>query len=233
MSGPSRAEWTELYSETLDSDACLMPTDPLPFVDEIEAILSEESCERVLEAAAGEGRNTQRLAETVSEYHACDISADALKTCKRRAGSQATIREADIRSLPYTSPFGATILLDALTHFRDVELVLRELQRVTETGGYVIFNMPIDGDDAATNGELIADYGPLCEYEYRNDNYSTTYMFISNYRQFCELLSSLQLPIDCVSSWEWRDPPHPEYRNETHDHKNLLLYARVTDARGN
>lgn len=228
MTDDTGKQWTELYHANEDEDAPLMPSEPLPFVEEIVGVLEERGYGTVLEAAAGEGRNSQRFVEAVPDLHVCDISEEALSVCAERTGGRVTSRRADVRDLPYgDGAFEATIMLDALTHLREVELVLRELVRVTEAGGHVVFNMPVEGDDAASTGELVDDWGPLAEYEYAKEGHDVTYMFVGERDRFTALLSSYGLRVERVTTWEWRDPPHPQYRREEHDHRNVVVYART------
>ena len=228
MTEDTGKQWTELYHKNANEGEPLMPSEPLPFVDEITAYLNEYDHETILEAAAGEGRNSQRFVTFIPDLHACDISKEALEVCTERTEGEVTTWEADVRNLPYEDgQFNATIMLDALTHLRDAELVLRELIRVTTEGGHVIFNMPVKGDDAESTSELLADWGALKEYEYRKEGHEVTYMFIGEQDRFTTLLSSFGLQIEQVTTWEWHDPPHPQYRLEEHDHKNIVVYARV------
>lgn len=221
-------QWSELYHENETEKEPLMPSEPLPSVGEIIDILTEHNHETVLEAAAGEGRNSQEFVNSIPDLHGCDISEEALEVCSTRTDEESTLRRADVRDLPYENgQFDATILLDALTHFRGLELVLRELIRVTATDGHVIFNMPIEGDDAESTSEFCADWGPLKEYNYGKEGHDVTYMFVGEQDRFTTLLSSLGLRIEKITTWEWRDPPHPQYRLEEHDHKNIVVYART------
>ncbi|RBI59504.1 hypothetical protein DMJ13_23165 [halophilic archaeon] len=227
MTEDTGKQWTELYHENADEDESLMPSEPLPFVDGVTALLDEYGHETVLEAAVGEGRNSQKFAKSISNLYGCDISEEALGVCAERTDGEITTRQADVRSLPYDNgQFDATIMLDALTHLREVELVLRELIRVTADGGHVIFNMPVEGDDAGSTSELIANWGVLREYEYRKEGHHVTYMFVGDQKRFTTLLSAFDLQIERVTTWEWRDPPHPQYRLEEHSHKNIVVYAR-------
>lgn len=228
MTEDTRKQWTELYHKNADKDEPLMPSEPLPFIDEVIASLDEYNHGTVLEAAAGEGRNSQQFVKTISNLHGCDISEEALSVCTEQTDGKITTRKADVRSLPYDAgEFDMTIMLDALTHLREVELVLRELIRVTAKNGLIIFNMPVEGDDAASTSEFIADWGVFREYEYRKEGHDVTYMFVGEQDQFTTLLSSFGLEIERVTTWEWRDPPHPQYRLEEHNHKNIVVYART------
>lgn len=228
MTEETGKQWTELYQKNTNQEKPLMPSEPLPFVDEITAALNEHSHTTVLEAAAGEGRNSQQFVKSIPDLHGCDISKEALEVCTKRTEGEITAREADVRDLPYDDRrFDAVIMLDALTHLREVELVLRELIRVTAKNGHVIFNMPVAGDDAESTSELVADWKALKEYEYREGEYNVTYMLVGDQARFTTLLSSFGLRIEQVTTWEWRDPPHPQYRREEHDHKNIVVYARA------
>lgn len=223
----STDQWTELYHQTADSNDTLMPSEPLPFVGEVETFLTDHDHREVLEAAAGEGRNSQRLVESTPELHVCDISEEALEICEQRAGGVSEARQADVQNLPYESEsFDATLMFDALTHLRPIELVLRELARVTSRDGHVVFNMPIEGDDAAATGDRVGRYGAVEEYRYQRSGYDVTYMFVADREAFERLLSTIGLDIHKLTVWEWEDPPHPEYRQTEHHHENLLVYAR-------
>ena len=227
MTQDSDKTWQSLYGSTIEHDELLMPNDPLPFVEDIVNNLIEEGCCSVLDAACGEGRNSQRFVDEFPEVHGCDISSEALETCSFRCDDAISVQEANVLDLPYEDmTFDATLMLDALTHLREVELAIRELARVTANGGYVIFNMPVEGDDAAETGELYHRYGILDEYRYSMDGPEVVYMFVNNVDQFIVFLESLGFSVDQIERYKWRDPPHPEYRKRKHSHENLLLFTR-------
>ena len=228
MTEDTGKQWTELYYKNADEDEPLMPSEPLPFVDEITAALDEYGHEAVLEAAVGESRNSQQFVTSIPDLYGCDISEEALEICARRTDGNITTRQADVRNLPYDNgQFDATVMLDALTHLREVELVLRELIRVTAEDGHVIFNMPIQGDDAESTSHLIADWEVLREYQYTKEEHDVTYMFVGEQDRFISLLSAFNLQIERVTMWKWRDPPHPQYRLEEHNHQNIVIYGQV------
>lgn len=219
--------WPDLYETASESEDLVMPDQPLPFLDDLTEFLSTEECEQMLEVACGEGRNSQRFTEVVSDLYGCDLSEDALETCNERCGDAITTRHADVLDLPYEDEaFEMSVMLDALTHLREVELVLRELARVTEVGGYVIFNMPINGDDAAEVGRLTHDHGVIKEYRYDEFDDEVVYTFVGDMDDFETLLNSYGLDIVTSDEYEWRDPPHPPYRLQEHDHANVLIYAQ-------
>jgi len=224
-----RDAWTTLYREANREQELVMPTDPLPFVEEITDRLVSAGHERVLEAAAGEGRNSQLFVDRIAEPHACDISEQALERCQSRCSGAITTQVDDVRALSYEGErFDATVLLDALTHLRPVELVLRELVRVTREGGNVIFNLPVAGDEAVDQSTLVRDYGIFEEYEYTNGDHTVVYMVLTNIDGFAGLLRSFGLSVRDIERELWRDPPHPPYRLRAHDHENLVFYTQRT-----
>ena len=223
----SENTWPDLYETASESDDLVMPDQPLPFLDDLVDFFDAEDCDRVLEVACGEGRNSQRFVETVSDLYGCDLSEEALEICDERCGDAITTRHADVRDLPYDDgEFETTVMLDAVTHLREVELVLRELARVTESGGHVVFNMPVEGDDAAEIGRLTHDHGVIEEYRYDEFDEEVVYTFIGDMDAFETLLESYGLEVVASDEYEWRDPPHPPYRMQEHDHANVLVYAR-------
>ncbi|WP_049924429.1 class I SAM-dependent methyltransferase [Halopiger djelfimassiliensis] len=207
-----------------------MPTEPLPFVEDVAAFLETHDHETVLEAAVGEGRNSQRLVREVADLHGCDVSADALETCGKRCNGRIETREDDVRALSYeTGAFDATVLFDALTHMRSVELVLRELTRVTRPEGHLVFNVPTDDDEATESATLTNDYGLFREYEYDVDGHEVVYIVLTDLDAFSSLLSSFGLAVRDIQRYTWTDPPHPPYRLRRHEHKNLLFYTQRID----
>ncbi|PSP82872.1 hypothetical protein BRC83_08655 [Halobacteriales archaeon QS_1_68_17] len=228
MAEDSETTWTTLY-ESENREKPLMPTEPLPFVADVIEYLRDRGCEAVLEAACGEGRNTRRFASSLPAVCGCDVSQEALDTCARRCEGAVDLRTADVRALPYPDGrFDATVMLDALTHLRDVELVLRELARVTATGGEVVFNLPLAGDDVTERGSLRHRYASLEEYRYDLDGPEVVYMVLRDPDRFERTLSALGLAVTDRDRYRWEDPPHPEYRRRRHGHENVLIYARKT-----
>jgi len=94
----------------------------------------------VLDAGCGTGINLEYLAE-FGRVIGADFSEEAVEFCRRRG--QASVRRADLTQLDWPDgSFDLVTALDVIEHIdRDGDAV-RELVRVTKTGGHLLVTVP-------------------------------------------------------------------------------------------
>lgn len=113
----------------------------------LHALCHLAEAQEVLEVGCGIGIGPAHLAERYRcRVETIDISGKMLHWARERAERKGVadlvaFRQADIRHLPYAADrFGAVIAESVLAFVEDKESAIRELLRVTRSGGYVGLN---------------------------------------------------------------------------------------------
>jgi ubiquinone/menaquinone biosynthesis C-methylase UbiE len=209
--------WDTLYGST---PRLVWGSRPVGFLDDflpdIGALKPED---RVLDAAAGEGRNLAALRRLGGRLHACDASAQALRKipAELRAGVETNV--CDLRSLPFRDGYFRFVLLsDVVETLPEIESPMRELARVLAPGGHLLCNIP--GTDDGIAG---IDMEPIGTGSYL---YAGRYF----YHFFSEseartLLDRHGLQVRQVRVCRWHEEPHPEFRSAAHLHVSRVFLA--------
>ncbi|MBV9242642.1 MAG: class I SAM-dependent methyltransferase, partial [Acidobacteria bacterium] len=110
------------------------------FLDRIVSRLSpRDSRLRILDVGCGTGANIEMLSQ-YGEAEGVDVSDDALEFCRRK-GLKAQKGLAE--TLPYEDDtFDITTALDVIEHLDDDVAGLKEMYRVTRSGGYSLIFVP-------------------------------------------------------------------------------------------
>ncbi len=94
---------------------------------------------RILDVGCGTGANLEMLSQFGSA-EGVDVSDDALEFCRKKG---LTVQKGLAEMLPYEDEtFDITTALDVIEHLDDDIAGLRELFRVTKTGGYSLIFVP-------------------------------------------------------------------------------------------
>ncbi|CAN5602160.1 class I SAM-dependent methyltransferase [soil metagenome] len=94
---------------------------------------------RILDVGCGTGANLEMLAQFGSA-EGVDVSDDALEFCRRKG---LTVQKGLAETLPYEDEaFDITTALDVIEHLDDDIAGLKEMHRVTKTGGYSLIFVP-------------------------------------------------------------------------------------------
>ncbi len=94
---------------------------------------------RILDVGCGTGANLEMLAQFGSA-EGVDVSDDALEFCRRKG---LTVQKGLAETLPYeVESFDVTTALDVIEHLDDDIAGLKEMHRVTKTGGYSLIFVP-------------------------------------------------------------------------------------------
>lgn len=109
----------------------------------LDLFLSGEPGPRVLNAGAGQGSFSLRLAERGFEVTSVDASAAAVEVLQRRGVGD--VAQADVTDLPFgDETFDAAVLGEVLEHVPDDVAALQEVARVVRPQGRLAVSVPAD-----------------------------------------------------------------------------------------
>jgi len=98
---------------------------------------------RVLNAGAGTGSFSLRLAENGFDVTSVDASSAAVEVLRRRVPGE--VAQADVTTLPFAdAAFDAAVLGEVLEHVEDDRGALEEVARVLRPGGVLAVSVPAD-----------------------------------------------------------------------------------------
>jgi SAM-dependent methyltransferase len=98
---------------------------------------------RVLNAGAGTGSFSLRLAENGFDVTSVDASSAAVEVLRRRVPGE--VAQADVTTLPFAdAAFDAAVLGEVLEHVEDDRGALEEVARVLRPGGVLVVSVPAD-----------------------------------------------------------------------------------------
>jgi ubiquinone/menaquinone biosynthesis C-methylase UbiE len=108
--------------------------------------------DHLLEVGPGPGLTTDVLAKMVPRMTAVELDEDLARQLRTRFdGSNVTVHEGDATAMPFADgTFSAAICLTMLHHLptpEDQDRLFAELNRVVQSGGYVIANDSLDSPE--------------------------------------------------------------------------------------
>jgi SAM-dependent methyltransferase len=105
----------------------------------IQNLKSEIQNPKILDVGCGTGANIEMLSQ-FGEAEGVDVSDDALEFCRRKG---LKVQKGLAETLPYEDgSFELTTALDVIEHLDDDVAGLKEMFRVTKSGGYSLFFVP-------------------------------------------------------------------------------------------
>ena len=105
----------------------------------VEKIRDPRSAIRILDVGCGTGANIEMLAQ-YGDAEGVDVSDDALEFCRRKG---LKVQKGLAETLPYADEsFELTTALDVVEHLDDDIAGLKEMFRVTKSGGYSLIFVP-------------------------------------------------------------------------------------------
>jgi SAM-dependent methyltransferase len=217
LSESNKSAWDQLYASTSD---LIWGREPIGFLLRLLPAAAALPAGRVLDAAAGEGRNLPMLLALGRPVTACDASPAALAKIPAEARKRVTTLVCDLAQVPEPDAQFALILLsDAVETLPEPEFALAELRRLLVPGGFLLANVPaIDDGVAGVNMQPAAGGGWL---------YLGRYFYRFYTREESEALflaAGLEIAAsdDCI----WDEPPHPHFRAAPHRHHSRVLLGR-------
>jgi SAM-dependent methyltransferase len=107
----------------------------------LDLFLSARPGPEVLDAGAGQGSLSAKLAALGFEVTSTDASPAAVEVLRERVSGEAL--EADVTSLPFADQtFDAAVLGEVLEHLEDDRAALAEIARVLRPGGVLALSVP-------------------------------------------------------------------------------------------
>ena len=105
----------------------------------VENLSKPDSGLRILDVGCGTGANLEMLS-AFGKAEGVDVSDDALEFCRRKG---LTVEKGLAEKLPYQDgTFDVTTALDVVEHLDDDIAGLKEMHRVTKSGGYSLIFVP-------------------------------------------------------------------------------------------
>lgn len=105
----------------------------------VQKLRSPQSALRILDVGCGTGANLQMLSQ-FGTAEGVDVSDDALEFCRRKG---LTVQKGLAETLPYPDEtFDISTALDVIEHLDDDIAGLKEMHRVTKSGGYSLIFVP-------------------------------------------------------------------------------------------
>ncbi len=113
-------------------------------LDQLEALLRERPCGRVLDLGCGGGHVSYRAAPFAAEVVACDLTPAMLLAVNHEARERGLLniqtRQAAAEALPFDdAAFDAVLCRFSAHHWQDLEAGLREARRVLRPRGIAVF----------------------------------------------------------------------------------------------
>jgi SAM-dependent methyltransferase len=194
---------------------------PIEFLNDaaLEAMLRGENVVRVLDAGAGDARNSLALERRGYFVVGVDLSPTAVKLAAQRAiqnnQNRVVFAVDNIKDLRQGGPFDLVLCADTLGQIDDPVVAITNFLRVLRPGGWLLFNVYTEQDGTYGCGQRI-------------DQWSFAYKG-TLFRYFNE-----QMVQDLVVGMEnvrikiatWLDPPHGDFRPEPHVHSSLVVLAQ-------
>ena len=135
LSRRNKQAWDELYGRT---DRPVWGRLPIGFLDEFLGYISPDLTpgSRVLDAGAGEGRNTPLLEATGARVSACDASLHGLRKLHAAFDASLGCAQCDLSALPLQDGvFDFVLLTDVIETLPDPDSALAEPGRVSSAAG--------------------------------------------------------------------------------------------------
>lgn len=105
----------------------------------IQNLKSKTQNPKILDVGCGTGANIEMLSQ-YGDAEGVDVSDDALEFCRRKG---LKVQKGLAETLPYADgAFDLTTALDVIEHLDDDVAGLKEMFRVTKSGGYSLFFVP-------------------------------------------------------------------------------------------
>ncbi|MFB9215082.1 malonyl-ACP O-methyltransferase BioC [Vibrio sinaloensis] len=150
----------------------------------------------VLDLGCGTGYFSQVLQQRGAKVMCVDLSAEMLKAAKSRCGTDnMTYQQGDAEQLPFASGrFDYVFSSLALQWCDDLSIPLKEMRRVTNESGRIVFSTLLDG----SLFELRRSWSKIDSYQHVNDFITTNQVKIALAQSGC---SNHRLDLPSITVW--------------------------------
>ena len=215
LSDKNKQAWDSLYASTDEFIWGHQATDFISgYIEELANTFSHDI--RILDAAAGEGRNLSMLQKFNAPIFACDASIHALK--KSQYIQAPIIRvQCDLSKLPFeTESFDFVLLIDVIETLPEPDEIFAELNRIMKPGGKLLCNIPgiedeissIDMEDLEQNSFL---YRQQYFYHFMTEPEA---LYLIQSKGFSVLKNEIK---------SWEENAHPNFRGSNHTHTSRVF----------
>jgi SAM-dependent methyltransferase len=184
----------------------------------------------VLDAGCGDGKNLVYLAGKGFTTIGVDAAESALVQCRQLierldlSHRALLVGPCPLERMPFfQSTIGGAICIDVLGHQPSPELFLQELSRVLRPGG-MLYASVFHWDDGCRTGPRMREGEGKGAYWYHAGESASKAPRREYYFRFYDeadarrLFEACDFGIADLCSRTWREPPHPGYRDEEHEH---------------
>ena len=219
------ATWNDLYDPN-DVEA-IWGDVPAAFVtEEAAALWRADAARDILVVPSGDGRNVRPLLAEFPGLLCTDTSKQALERLRRIMARQGRPQPKTAISDVYKPKelgldFDSILCWDLLSHLDEPRVALDALLGCLRPGGSLIANFFAD-DDPSIIDERSAEIGPK---RYRNDH-GICYQLYSA-QDAASLAAGLDVAQRDLRAIEWREEPHPGYREYVHLHRGHAMILRA------
>ena len=218
--------WEQAYkaqalSKKNGAVAPLWQEEAIPFLRDAKliALLKSQGVVSVLDAGAGDARNSFALAREGFFVVGLDIAPTAVELAAvkavKEANNHVVFMVGDVTRLNVTGPFDLIVSADTLGQLDDPHVALEEFRRVLKPGGFLLFNLYSTEDETYGTGRRIDEYS----FEYKDCVFR--YFRESMAKEMTDGWNNVT-----IQSWSWMDPPHGDYRPEPHRHRSFVILAQ-------
>lgn len=218
--------WEEAYkaqalSKKNGAAAPLWQEEAIPFLRDANliALLKSQGVVRVLDAGAGDARNSFALAREGFFVVGLDIAPTAVELAAQKAVQEGNdhvmFTVGDVTRLNLAGPFDLVVSADTLGQLDDPRAALDEFRRVLKPGGFLVCNLYSTEDGTYGAGRRINEY---C-FEYKNCTFH--YFNESMAEDLVQGWTNVS-----IQSWSWTDPPHGDFRPQPHRHHSFVVFAQ-------
>lgn len=221
------SSWDEPYRSA--GDGRLWPADPTIRAGDLAAF-RECGARVVLDAGCGDGKNLRHLVEQGFAGLGADASPAALETCRRfldgggLTGRYALLTPVPLERLPLLADgLHGVLCIDVLGHVRKPQPILRRLASIVAPGGVLLVSL-FHPDDECRTGPRMAEAEAPGEYWYTPPDpalHAGGRRFFYRFSDEADVRRRLRIPrleLLSLEARQWREPPHPGYRDEEHRH---------------
>jgi SAM-dependent methyltransferase len=223
-----RKSWDALYDP--DNDHALWGADPAPYVvNEVAALWRQDGARDILALPSGDGRNILPLLAEFPGILAADSSPNALELLAKRCAHQGLKAPRSSVQDVYAPTFGAAsfdsiLCWDVLSHLERPREAIASLFKLLKPGGSFIANVFAEDDPSLRDDSM----HEISHNVLANKEGIVYWLYDANMTQ---TLASAQSDTSIeTQKIEWREDPHPGYRDYEHTHLGYVMILRKTIA---